>query len=74
MGPSIQQLDYWKDRNERQFYSRCLPIIKALQELHASGAATSLEQAASWKSRGSMTLNKFGKTLKKQAEGATASE
>jgi hypothetical protein len=51
-GPSIQQLDStwgakWKDQNERQFYSRRLPIIKAIRELHASGAATSLQQAAS---------------------------
>ncbi|KAN0069507.1 hypothetical protein V8E54_012522 [Elaphomyces granulatus] len=41
-----------------------------------SGAATSLQQAASQleKQRGPVTLNKFGKTLKKQAAGATASE
>jgi transcriptional activator of glycolytic enzymes GCR1 len=52
LGPSIQQLDFtWgakcKDQNERQFYSRRLPIIKAIRDLHASGAATSLQQAAS---------------------------
>jgi hypothetical protein len=77
--PSIQQLDStwgtkWKDQNERQFYSRRLPIIKAIRELH--GAATLLQQTASQleKQRGLMTLNKFGKTLKRQAAGATALE
>jgi transcriptional activator of glycolytic enzymes GCR1 len=33
----------WMDQNERQLYSRRLPIIKAI---HASGAATSLQQAS----------------------------
>jgi hypothetical protein len=79
-GPSIEQLDStwgakWKDQNERQFYSRRLPIIKALRQLHASGAATSLQQAATQleTQRGSMTLNKFRKRLKQEAAGATAS-
>ena len=74
-GPSIQQLDStwgakWKDQNERQFYSRRLPIVKAIQQRYASGKATSLQEAAvqleTLRLQGgeSMSLNKFGKVLK----------
>jgi len=74
-GPSIQQLDStwgakWKDQNERQFYSRRLPIVKAIQQRYASGKASSLQEAAArletlrLQGGESMSLNKFGKVLK----------
>lgn len=79
-GPSIQQLDStwgarWKDQNESQFYSRRLPIIRAIQQRCASGKASSLQEAAAQletlrlQGGGSMSLNKFAKVLKEAAGG-----
>ena len=77
-GPSVEQLDSawgprWRDQTERQFYSRRLPIIKAIQGRHASGIASSLQEAAvqveglRTEQHGGMSLNKFGKALKEAA-------
>ncbi|KAN0085565.1 Transcriptional activator of glycolytic enzymes domain containing protein, partial [Elaphomyces granulatus] len=74
-GPSVEQLDSawgprWRDQTERQFYSRRLPIIKAIQGRHASGIASSLQEAAvqveglRTEQHGGISLNKFGKVLK----------
>jgi hypothetical protein len=44
--PSPRADPVWKDPNEKQFYSRRLPIIKAIRQRYATGQASSLQEAA----------------------------
>jgi hypothetical protein len=71
-GPSIIQLNAtwgsrWKAGNKGQFYSRRLPIIKAIKALVDKGKAfTQQEAAATLKTlrlQGNISLNKFGQNL-----------
>jgi hypothetical protein len=63
-------------RTEKQFYSRRLPIIKAIQQRHESGKASSLHEGAvqvealRTHTHGTMSLNKLGKVLREAAAGA----
>jgi hypothetical protein len=84
-GPSIQQLDSiwgakWRDQTEKQFYGRRLPVIKAIQQRHASGKASSLQEAAAQletlrlQGGRSISLHKFSKTLKEATGDNQASK
>jgi hypothetical protein len=69
-GPSIMQLNAtwgarWKANNECQYYSRRLPIIKAIEGLVARGQAFTHQEAAvtleTLRLQGNISLNRFGK-------------
>jgi hypothetical protein len=80
-GPSIIQLNAtwgarWKASKEAQFYSRRLPIIRAIEGLVAKGKASSTQEAAAMlealRLQGNISLNKLGVNCSEGSrEGAT---